>query len=106
MTSKQKIIAGVAAGAAAALITGLVIWRSRKRLALAALKYEVDPLYKAPAGLKTLKLRSVPKAAVVAVRKIHGKFKLHQAFRDTDAMYLVEIHEGFDPLVFRVRRKT
>jgi hypothetical protein len=102
-----KIIAGVVAAALVGLV-GFGVWASRKTKAeKEADLWNVQPIYgpNMPLGMSPMNTGDVPSSAIEAVKKVHGKFVLHEAYDGPDGMYLVETHEGFDPLVFRVRRK-
>ena len=99
----------IIAGSVVAVLFGLAgfgIWRSRKKLAAKAAGYDVQPFYKLPAGLEGYEVGKVDQAMVAAVRSVYGDFQLHEAYLGSDGLYLVETHEGFSPLVFRVRSKA
>jgi len=102
---KGKIIAGVVVVAIASLI-GFGAWASRKTKAEKdADQWDAQSVYEAPVGMTPMNTGDVPSAAIEAVRKVYGKFVLHEAYEGPDGMYLFENHEGFDSLAFRVRRK-
>lgn len=67
--------------------------------------YEVDNLYTLPEGAVEVSTKEIPRAMVDAVKWVHRYFVLSAAYTDGDKTFLVEEHEGFDPLVFLVMPK-
>lgn len=86
---------------------GLGVWLSlRKQRQQAAALYDVQPLYRLPRGLRPVEIGIIDRGAVGAVKLKHKEFELHEAYIDTNgALYLVETHKGFEPLVFKVTEK-
>jgi hypothetical protein len=69
-------------------------------------QYDVDNLYSLPEGVTEVSTAQVPDSMTDAVRWVHRYFILSKAYVDGDGnTYLVEEHEGFDPLVFQVVSK-
>lgn len=105
MKTGTKIILGLLAAAG----LGVVVYfatRKSKNPYKPSTEYDVDPQYKLPNGAAELGLESVPQEMIDAVRWVHRYFQPHEAYADTTGnIYLVELHEGFDPLVFKVAPK-
>lgn len=106
MKTGAKIFMGLLLAAAG---IGAVVWLARssgvkpKNPYSPSTEYYVDPQYKLPAGVTQIDTSTIPTEMVDAVLWKHTKFVLHEAYvDDAQSYYLVETHEGFDPLVFKV----
>ncbi|MHC4643866.1 MAG: hypothetical protein ACYTBJ_00090 [Planctomycetota bacterium] len=99
-----------------ALVAGVTIWRLRRaKPAVAAPpsakapseKYDVQPMYRLPEGVTPLEIGIVDPEAVEAVKYVHGKFVLDEAYMGPDGLYLVQLppQEDLDPAVFLVTPK-
>lgn len=81
---------------------GFGVWAAIRGPGMAPHKFKINPLYQLPQGLTPLEITDVPYGAIQAVKRVHGAFRLSEAYTDGTALYLVETHEGFSPLVFYV----
>lgn len=98
-------VVNVIVGLAVAGTVGFLGWRAyaQHKKTKGTGGYAASNLYTLPTELTPLAIKDVSPYAVEAVRVVYKDFVLNEAYvGENGVLYLVETHEGFDPLVFQV----